>query len=146
MSTGFKPMKESGTITEPSYTHNYSTNTGISLGFWEVFITKHGGRKTFEGLTGYDVKERFVKPDTSESKLSLCHHLLLEKKLNGALCAYVGKPAWFVSHAYSYMFLDVYDALLSFFKNDKSTFVYYDIFSLDQHREGTIPYRAGSIS
>ncbi|KAF0696833.1 Aste57867_12434 [Aphanomyces stellatus] len=54
----------------------------------------------------------FVKPFTLEHELSLVEHVL-DHFPNGA--QYVKPATWFVSHAWSYKFVDVVDALTDFF-------------------------------
>ena len=84
--------------------------------------------------------EKFIKPRTIESKLSFCE--LLESQ--GSDC--VGRADWFYSHAWNYRFLDAVDAAKLFFaeKGDslkfKDPFIWFDIFSVSQHKAEIRPF------
>ncbi|KAF0683592.1 Aste57867_24358 [Aphanomyces stellatus] len=85
---------------------------GLTLGFFHRFMERHGGRQAFLGLSTADVCETFVKPYTRGTQLSLVEHVHRDPQ-DGP--TYVKPAAWFVSHAWSYLFLDVVDALDAFF-------------------------------
>ncbi|CAK4776433.1 unnamed protein product, partial [Aphanomyces euteiches] len=105
---------------------------GLTLGFFKRFIEIHGGREAFQGLTTGDVCTRFLLPYTASTKLSLVEHV--RQQPDGHLYA---KPAtWFVSHAWSYVHLDVVDALDDFFQEnglDDSVAVWFCTFCNNQH-------------
>ncbi|CAK4902176.1 unnamed protein product [Aphanomyces euteiches] len=96
------------------------------------FIDIHGGQEAFEGLSTGDVCHQFLLPYTARTKLSLVEHV--RQLPGGHLYA---KPAtWFVSHAWSYLFLDVVDALTDFFQEndlDESLAVWFCTFCNNQH-------------
>ncbi|CAK4253086.1 unnamed protein product [Aphanomyces euteiches] len=108
------------------------TPLGLTVGFFKRFVDIHGGRDAFEGLTTVDVCTRFLMPYTAATKLSLVEHV--HQQPDGHLYA---KPAtWFVSHAWSYLYLDVVDALDDFFQEndmDDSVAVWFCTFCNNQH-------------
>ncbi|CAK4692052.1 hypothetical protein AeMF1_017039 [Aphanomyces euteiches] len=108
------------------------TPLGLTVGFFKRFVDIHGGRGAFEGLTTVDVCTRFLMPYTAATKLSLVEHV--HQQPDGHLYA---KPAtWFVSHAWSYLYLDVVDALDDFFQEndmDDSVAVWFCTFCNNQH-------------
>ncbi|CAK4352082.1 unnamed protein product [Aphanomyces euteiches] len=105
---------------------------GLTLGFFKHFVEIHGGRKAFQGLTTGAVCTKFLLPYTASTKLSLVEHV--GRQPDGHLYA---KPAtWFVSHAWSYLYLDVVDALDDFFQEnglDDSVAVWFCTFCNNQH-------------
>ncbi|KAH9111154.1 hypothetical protein AeMF1_013665, partial [Aphanomyces euteiches] len=105
---------------------------GLSLTYFKRFIDIHGGRSAFDGLSTGDVCRQFLLPYTATTKLSLVEHV--RQLPDGHLYA---KPAtWFVSHAWSYLFLDVVDALTDFFQEndlDESLAVWFCTFCNNQH-------------
>ncbi|KAF0735477.1 hypothetical protein Ae201684_008044 [Aphanomyces euteiches] len=105
---------------------------GLTLGFFKRFIEIHGGREAIKGLTTGDVCMRFLLPYTAATKLSLVEHV--SQQPDGHLYA---KPAtWFVSHAWSYLYLDVVDALDDFFQEnglDDSVAMWFCTFCNNQH-------------
>ncbi|KAF0690361.1 Aste57867_18248 [Aphanomyces stellatus] len=107
---------------------------GLTLGFFKHFMALHGGREAFQGRSTKDVCLQFVKPFTAEHRLSLVDHVL-EHSPNGA--QYVKPATWFVSHAWSYKFVDVVDALTDFFNDPGSdcdnVAVWFCMFNNNQH-------------
>ena len=75
------------------------------------------GRPTLEGLTTTQVCNSFVKPRTLEHKLSYCDYL----KVNDL--AIVEKATVFVSHAWGYLFLELYDTLANHFQEEPKTVI-----------------------
>ena len=77
---------------------------------------------------------KYVKNDiTSKPKLSLVDHLVCIGRVDQ-----VGIATWFISHAWSYQFLDVVESIQLFMNkeyNEKANDVYiwFDIFSVCQH-------------
>ncbi|KAJ3031341.1 Kinesin light chain 3 [Rhizophlyctis rosea] len=65
---------------------------------------------------------------------SLCDHLMHDHT------SIVGRAEWFSSHTWQYSFLDVVDALTTFFheKNQPDVVVWFDLFSLPQHQRQKI--------
>ncbi|CAK4458118.1 unnamed protein product [Aphanomyces euteiches] len=105
---------------------------GLTLGYFKRFVEIHGGREVFAGLTTTDVCTKFLLPYTTSTKLSLVEHV--RQQPDGHLYA---KPAtWFVSHAWSYLYLDVVDALDDFFREegmDDSVSLWFCTFCNNQH-------------
>ncbi|KAH9102205.1 hypothetical protein LEN26_010778 [Aphanomyces euteiches] len=111
---------------------------GLTLSFFKRFVEIHGGREAFQGLTTGDVCTKFLLPYTASTKLSLAEHVCHQP--GGSFYA---KPAtWFVSHAWSYLYLDVVDALDDFFQEqglDDSVALWFCTFCNNQHEiEGHI--------
>ncbi|KAF0702792.1 Aste57867_7742 [Aphanomyces stellatus] len=94
----------------------------------------HGGRDAFQGLSTKEVCFDFVKPFTGDHELSLVDHVLKHHP-NGA--QYVKPATWFVSHAWSYKFVDVVDALTDFFDDQgldpDNVAVWFCMFNNNQH-------------
>jgi len=105
---------------------------GVRLSYFREFVNICGGRSVLEKLTTGAVKEKFVMPLTKDSQLSLCEQLLLEE--NGA--DFVATAKVFLSHAWTYPFLDVLDAVERRFSSsqDPNPVVWFDIFSVSQHK------------
>jgi hypothetical protein len=111
---------------------------GIRLSYLDAFVARFGGYDAFLGLTTTQVMEAFIKPTTSESKLSFCELLVTEG--HGE---YVGVSHWFLSHAWNYFFLDVLDASKEFFlkqQSDRDPLIWFDIFSVSQHKAASRPF------
>ncbi|KAF0699581.1 Aste57867_9869 [Aphanomyces stellatus] len=106
---------------------------GLTLGYFHHFIALHGGRSTFEGLSTAQVCDEFVKRDTHSTHLSLVEHVGLQHES----AAYVQPATWFVSHAWSYLFVDVVDALDNFFielgLESRDVAVWFCMFNNNQH-------------
>jgi hypothetical protein len=101
---------------------------GVRLSFLTLFIENNGGEDRFRGLTTKDVMIRLVLPETMSTGLSFC-----ELMLSRGLKENVGDAEWFLSHAWTYLFLDVVSALRSHF-NDTDPVIWYDLFSVSQHK------------
>jgi tetratricopeptide (TPR) repeat protein len=115
---------------------------GVRLAFFDEFIQSNGGRAAFVGKTTTDVNTSFLVPATAASKLSMCDQLVSLGR-----CDVVGKATWFISHAWKFHFLDVFDSLLSYFcpnaGDDASScqeIVWFDMFSNSQHDTGSKPF------
>jgi hypothetical protein len=115
---------------------------GVKLAFFDEFISKNGGRAAFHGMTTTDVNSSFLVPETRATKLSMCDQLVSQGRSD-----VVGKATWFVSHAWKFMFLDVFDSLASYFcPNDMNDvrscneIVWFDMFSNSQHDTASKPF------
>ncbi|KAF0699702.1 Aste57867_9751 [Aphanomyces stellatus] len=107
---------------------------GLTLGFFKHLITLHGGRDAFAGLSTAAVCEQFVKSYTAATRLSLVEHV----HRNHPRGREYAKPAtWFVSHAWSYLYLDVVDALSDFMDEQgldtDGVAVWFCMFNNNQH-------------
>ncbi|KAI8843962.1 hypothetical protein BJ741DRAFT_589673 [Chytriomyces cf. hyalinus JEL632] len=110
---------------------------GIRLSFLKSFIQECGGRDAFKSLSTNDVSRIFVQPLTSKYKKSFCSLLAKSGRHD---C--IGDATYFISHAWSYSFLNVTDAIFRFFNNlygsanEKDmddTIIWFDLFSNSQH-------------
>jgi hypothetical protein len=115
---------------------------GVKLAFFEEFISSNGGRDSFLGKTTTDVNTTFLVPATSASKLSMCDLLVSQGRSD-----VVGKATWFISHAWKFLFLDVYESLVAYFcPNDGDDvkccdeIVWFDMFSNSQHDTASKPF------
>ena len=88
---------------------------GISPDGLRRFIADHGGADALKGLCTAEVCERFVKPETAATGESYADLLASQP----STAADVGTATVFVSHAWSHMFLDIVDALLSWDKRTR---------------------------
>ena len=86
---------------------------GIKLELFDVLIEQWGGRDGLTDATTNDICNLFVKPMTLEAKQSLVE--LYSSSSNTS--SYIGEANWFVSHAWSYKFIDVVDTLHNFFED-----------------------------
>jgi hypothetical protein len=105
-----------------------------------MFIQRFGAapnhRLSFEGLTTEAVMKKYVFEATKESKLSFCELLQSEGDSDS-----VGTAEVFYSHAWKYLFLDVVDAAkLHFAGSDKDPIIWFDVFSVSQHKAETRPF------
>ncbi|KAF0714110.1 hypothetical protein As57867_004027, partial [Aphanomyces stellatus] len=107
---------------------------GLTLGFFKSFVDLHGGRSAFQGLSTSDVCAQFVSPFTAPSKLSLVDHVHIHVPGGHK---HVKPATWFVSHAWSYLYLDVVDALSDFFNEEgvdgDAIAVWFCMFNNNQH-------------
>ncbi|KAG9408771.1 Kinesin light chain 3 [Aphanomyces cochlioides] len=106
--------------------------SAVSLAYFHRFVEIHGGRDAFQDLTTENVCDRFILPYTESTKLSLVDHVSQEP--DGQ--QYVQPTQWFVSHAWSYRFLDVLDALDNFVEEnnlDQRVAFWFCAFNNNQH-------------
>ncbi|KAJ3333478.1 Kinesin light chain 3 [Blyttiomyces sp. JEL0837] len=119
--------------------HRAIPTWGINLQYLIEFIKACGGRDSFTSLTTADVCSLFVKPLTAHHQGSVCEILIDSDRHDAAQ-----KANWFVSHAWQCNFLDMVDALSSFFKdqntNFEKIFLWIDLFCLSQHKEEDKPF------
>jgi hypothetical protein len=74
---------------------------GCSVKLIVDFVEEHGGKPAFHGLTTDDVKTRFVLSETAVTQQSLCQQLHERGDKR------IGRPSFFVSHAWKYPFLNL---------------------------------------
>jgi hypothetical protein len=113
---------------------------GVRLSYFAAFIERCGGPAALAGLTTFEVMERFVKPRTAASLLSLCEQLMSD---GGDEAGFVATARVFLSHAWKYLFLDVADAVERRFRvgggagaEDSDPVLWFDVFSVSQHKSG----------
>ena len=103
---------------------------GVTLKAFQQFIDDVcGGRDSIAGYTTTDVCNKCLISKMSENKTSYVQYL---QSINDPE---VGLASVFISHAWKYNFLDVYDALLNHFENHPnkdSIFIWFDLFSNNQ--------------
>ncbi len=86
-------------------------------------------------MTTADVCDRFLKPLTIATQSSYCEYL----QSNGS--ELVGKANVFISHAWKYYFLDVVRSLEHHFKDEaENVFIWFDLFSNNQHKAPNLPF------
>jgi len=107
---------------------------GLTVGAIVDFVESCGGRAKFKGLTTTDVNNMFLKPLTYLMRESYCDHLRSQHSEK------VGLAQKFVSHAWSYLFLDVLDALMYQFRDEPNVLLWFDIFSQNQHAAQDLDY------
>jgi tetratricopeptide (TPR) repeat protein len=107
------------------------SRSGVRLSYFRAFIKMCGGRERLHGKTTFQVMEEFVKGPTKDTKLSWCDHLVSK----GDPEKFVATAGVFLSHAWTYEFLDVVDATERHFAGKgKDPYVWFDIFSVSQHK------------
>ena len=114
-----------------------SPKLGLSLSGFETFVSFHGGRAAFKGLTTSVVKASFVVPRTSEVKREYIHLLASDESS-------IGTANRFISHAYDYLFLDMLDAVMKWEAGASSGspfFYYFDLLCVNQHsQDAVVPF------
>ena len=85
-------------------------------------------------LTTTDVCDMFLKEVTKEEKSSYVEYLAERSSPD------VGKATVFISHAWKYNFLDVVDALQHHFSSEPDVYIWFDLFSNNQHKAPNLPF------
>jgi hypothetical protein len=109
---------------------NRCSTVGIKACYLREFIIMFGGRDKFVGKSVKSVVDEFVKSFTLHTKLSVCDQLLDIGRTDA-----VGQATLFFSYAWTYMFLELVDALDDFVVDDADAVLWLDIFSNTQHTE-----------
>jgi tetratricopeptide (TPR) repeat protein len=107
---------------------------GVRLSVFRKFINDNGNIERFNGMTTTQVNDLILKVVTYERQCSYCE-LLQHQKYDG-----VGKASLFVSHAWKFKFLDVVSALENHFKETPDVYIWFDMFSNNQHLAGDLPF------
>ncbi|KAJ3015498.1 UNVERIFIED_CONTAM: Kinesin light chain 3 [Siphonaria sp. JEL0065] len=106
---------------------------GLRLSFVHDLIDACGGRSVFEGLTTTDVCQQLIKPLTNISENSFVNDLAYLRRSDVVL-----EANWFISHVWSYKFLDVVDTLDYFFSNNNiqpsEAVIWFDLFTNSQRK------------
>lgn len=110
--------------------------SGVSLTLLREILQSHGGRGSIRDMTSEQFTNTCIKPITTSS--SYCDLLEQTKP------QHVQKATIFISHAWRYKFLDVFDALMEYFEDqhidfDKE-FIWFDLFSNNQHTTATLDF------
>jgi tetratricopeptide (TPR) repeat protein len=120
---------------------------GIRFSKIGFIIDLLGGRDALAGKTTTVVNDDHLKPLTSESGLSLCDQLALvavDAGTDGNVS--VAEANWFISHAWSYNFLDVMEAVEVFVETEVAleerddVVIWFDLFSNSQHSAQNRPF------
>ena len=102
---------------------------GVKFSFIvKEFLEECGGEEAIGDWTTAQVCEQVIKSRTRDSQSSYCELM----KQRGHF-AYGETPTAFISHAHSYKFLDVVNALEWHLRDEPDTIVWFDIFSINQH-------------
>ncbi|KAI8620354.1 hypothetical protein BC830DRAFT_1164628 [Chytriomyces sp. MP71] len=114
---------------------------GLPLDHILKLITSWGGARKLKNKTTAQVNAEFLQPLTKSTGLSLCAQYITS---DDPSLKYVSKDAkFFISHAWSFQFLDVMDALITFFKENRlamSEIVWLDLFSNSQWNTASKPF------
>ena len=121
-----------------------NSTIGVRFKYFLEFIESCGGEEALRGKTTSEVCEAFVKPRTKTLKAgggSLCDLLRASEATSGL----VAPSAWFISHAWSYLFLEVVEAVRLFLEDEcgeraGEEVVWFDVFSNDQHSVENRPF------
>jgi tetratricopeptide (TPR) repeat protein len=116
---------------------------GIRFSKIETIFDMLGGRDGLKGKSTSEVNALYLKPLTLASGLALCDQLSGIE--DGGL---VAEGNWFISHAWSYQFLDVMEAVSLFMENEypdqdkrEEIIIWFDMFSNSQHSTDKRPFR-----
>ena len=113
---------------------------GVKFSYFEQFITENGGRAAFEGKTTAEINATVLVSFGTKNKVSICQQLRHKNS------TYVGKPTWFISHAWSYKFLDVVEAVGETLRHKigeekyRNVVVWFDQFTLLHPAPPSLPY------
>jgi tetratricopeptide (TPR) repeat protein len=121
---------------------------GIRFSKIGLIIDLLGGREALAGKTTTQVNEDHLMPLTTQSGLSLCDQLLLrpEPLSEPANSTVISEANWFISHAWSYLFLDVIEAVEVFVEREilleerKDVVIWFDLFCSSQHSTQNRPF------
>ena len=114
---------------------NYARE-GIKLSLIDKFIYSIGGRSKFVNLDIIKVCNDFVKPLTSNLKLSYCDYLKAQDS------SATGEAQVFVCHIWTYKFLDLIDTLETHFHDNLDILIWLDLFSNNHHSDVRLDYEA----
>ena len=107
---------------------------GISLAGLRAFVAEHGGKAALAGKTTSEVKWQIVVPET---KAAACSYSNALRARGGASAAHVSRANAFVSHVYTYAFLDVIEAVAAWESclpsGAQPVFYYFDLLVVNQH-------------
>jgi tetratricopeptide (TPR) repeat protein len=143
MITNSKIYPEDNATATPTPTTTTTTTSfahyGVKFAYIAEFVSQIGGRDAVRPLATYAVKDHVLQL-TATTQLSLCEQLYRQGS------SMVGHKAdWFISHAWGYKFLEVFDAVEAFLLktySDKDQIgdivIWFDLFSNCQHNLGAV--------
>eukprot|EP01041_Mallomonas_annulata_P004501 gene4501-8953_t len=102
---------------------------GVRISVFREFITDCGGESELMNLSTTEVCERFLKPLTYADGASYCEYY----RRYGADSQNVSDASVFISHAWKYNFMEVVTTLESHFQNTPDIYIWFDLFSNNQH-------------
>jgi hypothetical protein len=108
------------------FDHQFSRD-GVRLKVFTDLIDQMGGRSTVGTMTTSDVGKSFIKTSTSSASSSYCQHVKRHNHND------VGEATVYICHAWSYLFVDVVDALRNHFQDAPDTYIWFDLFCVNQH-------------
>jgi len=116
---------------KPRMTSNNTKFLGVKLSYFAQFIKENGGIEVFKNKSTGDVCREFIHSSCERTEMSVCQQL---KKDESTM---VGFASWFISHSWSYLFLDTVDAItrklaIEYGDQAEDVYVWFDLFSLPQ--------------
>ncbi|EQC31206.1 hypothetical protein SDRG_11129 [Saprolegnia diclina VS20] len=118
---------------------------GVSLRYFQHLITQCGGRHKLHGLTTAQVCFDYIVPLTKSTELSLVDHLANDASTSH----FVSEANWYISHAWSYQFLETVDSLEAFFANHSlahEAVLWFCVFNNNQHLAHSYPFEYWSMT
>jgi tetratricopeptide (TPR) repeat protein len=118
---------------------------GIRYGKLDDVIELLGGEDALWDLSTDEVCTKYLKPLTKQSGLSLCEQLQCSEPADSAQST-VAEANWFISHAWSYKFMDVIEAISEFMEKEYDAYtredvvIWFDMFSNSQHSTQNKPF------
>ncbi|OQR84428.1 hypothetical protein ACHHYP_13383 [Achlya hypogyna] len=112
---------------------------GVKISSFSHLIDHLGGHDKLQGLTTAQVCLDCVLPFTKTTQLSLVEHLLADS----ATADFIAPATWYVSHAWSYVFLETVESLEAFVAQQKlpaDTAVWFCAFNNNQHFTSVRPF------
>lgn len=104
---------------------------GVRISYFNDFIRIYGGKDALKGKTTNEICQGIVKNTTTTLKISWCEYLHVQDPDH----PFVGEANIFISHAWSYKFLEVVEALQDYFRGrENETVVWFDVFTVNQHK------------
>eukprot|EP01041_Mallomonas_annulata_P010397 gene10397-21682_t len=102
---------------------------GVRKSVFREFIKECGGESELIGLSTTEVCDRFLKPLTYADGASYCDYY----QHYGSDSDNVSDASVFISHAWKYNFLEVVTTLELHFQNTPDIYIWFDLFSNNQH-------------
>eukprot|EP01041_Mallomonas_annulata_P011541 gene11541-24142_t len=102
---------------------------GVRLSVFREFIKECGGELFVESLSTTEVCDRFLKPLTFADGASYCDYY----RRYGSNSDNVNDASVFISHAWKYNFMEVVTTLELHFQSTPDIYIWFDLFSNNQH-------------
>ena len=104
----------------------YGVTLKVFLKLADAIKEKLASSSIDNATTAY-VCKHIIIPTTRKHKITYCQHV---KRLNHND---VGEATVYICHAWSYLFVDVVDALRNHFQDAPDTYIWFDLFCVNQH-------------